>query len=134
VEQATPHEPHRLAQRGEGFALQTKLGEEWQDLYHFDLHEQLQPDYEVSNWFLCTHPQSPFVQGIIAARAAPGERHALRNTRYAIHRPGGETQRRFVANVREYREVLAGPLQVRIPDVPGLDDKLARMIAANPPA
>jgi len=132
IEQATRHEPHRLMPSGSGFALEAKVAGEWQALYTFELHEQQLPDFEVSNWYLANYPQSQFVTGVIAARAAPDRRHALRNVRYVIHHAGGETERRFLTSVADYKELLAGPLQIRLPETPGLDDRLAKLIASNP--
>lgn len=132
VEQATPHEPHRIAAAGSGYALEAKVAGEWQTLYTFEMHEQQLADYEVSNWYLCHHPQSQFVTGLIAARAAPGERHALRNTRYAIHRRDGSTGRRTIASVDEYLATLAGPLGIRVPASPLLTEKLRWLIEADP--
>lgn len=132
IEQATPHEPHRLMRLGEGLALEAKVAGEWQRLYTFELHEQQLPDYEVSNWYLANHPQSQFVTGVIAARAAPDRRHALRNTRYVIHHAGGETEKRFLASVADYKELLAGPFQIRLPEAPGLDARLEKLIESNP--
>lgn len=128
IEQATPHEPHRIVASGSGYALEAKVAGEWQTLYTFELHEQQVADYEVSNWYLCNHPQSIFVNGIIAARAGTGERHALRNTRYAIHYPEGRTERRVLSSAAEMREVLAGPFRVALPDAPSLDAKLASLV------
>ncbi len=128
--QATPHETFRLAAAGESYLLEVRLGEEWETLYRFDLHEQLLPDYEVSNWYLANHPQSQFVTGIVAARAAHDRRYALRNTRFAIHH-GGETRRRVLGSVAEVREVLERDLRIRLPETPLLDEKLARMIEAD---
>ena len=133
LEQATPHEPHRVVASGRGYALEAKVGGEWQALYTFDLDEQQLPDYEVSNWYLANHPQSQFVTGIIAARAGPDVRHALRNTRYAIHHANGETQKRYLGSVDEYRAALAGPFQIRLPEDAHLDAKLAKLIESNPP-
>jgi N-hydroxyarylamine O-acetyltransferase len=132
IEQATRHEPHRLMRLGDGFALEAKVAGEWQPLYTFELQEQQLPDYEVSNWYLANHPQSQFVTGVIAARAAPDRRHALRNTRYVIHHAGGGTEKRFLTSVADYKELLAGPLRIRLPEAPGLDAKLAQLIASNP--
>ena len=132
VEQATPHEPHRIVAVDAGFVLEAQVGGEWQALYAFDLHEHIQADYEVSNFYLAHNPASQFVTGIIAARAADDVRHALRNTRYAIHRRG-ETERRHLASVAEMRAVLEGPLAIPLPDHPGLDGRLQKVIDANPP-
>ena len=132
VEQATPHEPHRLIAAGDGYVLEACVAGEWQALYAFDLHEQQVADFEVSSWYLCHHPQSPFVTGVIAARAAPGRRYALRNTRFAVHHTGGATERRFLRDVAEFREVLSGPLAIELPAAADLDERLARLIAAHP--
>jgi N-hydroxyarylamine O-acetyltransferase len=130
LEQITPHEPHRIVQEGEAFAMEAFIAGDWQRLYVFDLAPALQADYEVSNWYLAHHPQSQFVNGIIAARALPGERHALRNARYAIHRPGEPTERREIADAGEMRSLLAGPFGIQLDALPGLDERLARLFAA----
>ena len=95
------------------------------------MQEQLQPDFEVSNWYLANHPQSQFVSGVIAARAAADRRHALRNTRYAVHFPDGRTERRELVSAREVREVLEGPMQIRMPESDTLDEQLAEMVNAQ---
>jgi N-hydroxyarylamine O-acetyltransferase len=133
VEQSTPHEPHRLVAGGDAFVLEAKVAGEWQAMYAFDLHEQLQADYEVSNWYLANFPQSQFVTGIIAARTDDDRRHALRNTRYAIHHVDGRTERRHLGTVEEMKEVLVGALRIQLPDNPNLDAKLQKVIDANPP-
>lgn len=133
VEQQTPHELHRLLPSGDAFTLEARVGTEWLALYVFDLHEQIQADYEVSNWYLAHNPRSQFVTGIIAARADDEVRHALRNTRYAIHR-GNETERRHIGSVAEMRALLEGPMRIPLPPHPELDRRLQRLIDANPPA
>ena len=132
-EQPTPHEPHRFVAEDDLWVLQAKVAGEWQSLYAFDLHEQQQADYEVSNWYLANFPQSQFVTGLIAARADDGVRYALRNTRYAVHR-GGDTERRLVKTVAEMKELLNGPFRIPLPAHPELDARLQRMIDANPAA
>jgi N-hydroxyarylamine O-acetyltransferase len=132
LEQPTPHEPHRVVEEGAGFALEAKVAGEWQRLYLFDLHEQQQADYEVSNWYLANHPQSQFVTGLICARADTDRRHALRNTRYAIHHTDGATERRFITAVDELKDVLRNSIRVPLPDSPLLDRTLQRIIDANP--
>ena len=134
VEQATPHEPHRLVPAGDEFVLEARLGDDWRQMYAFDLHEQLQADYEVSNWYLAHFPQSQFVTGILAARADAGERHVLRNTRYSIHYRGGRTESRHLASVGELKGVLEGAMRIPLPAHRQLDSRLQALIDANPPA
>jgi N-hydroxyarylamine O-acetyltransferase len=68
VEQATPHEPFRLVRAGDEFVMLSKILGEWKTLYSFDLQPQHLPDYEVSSWYLCHHPDSHFLHGLMAAR------------------------------------------------------------------
>ena len=131
LEQKTPHEPHRIAARDDGYQLQAKIGGEWSTLYAFDLAQHQLADYEVSNWYLCNHPESQFLKSVIAARAEPSMRHALRGTRYAIHRPSGETEKRRIGSVADYRELLEKVFAIRLPDAPNLDEKLGKMIEAE---
>jgi N-hydroxyarylamine O-acetyltransferase len=132
IEQPTPHEPHRIVVAGDKYALHAKIAGEWQTMYVFDLARQEIPDYEVSNWYLCNHPGSQFVKGLICARAAPDRRHALRNTRYAVHHPDGATERRHVASVDELRDLLEEEFQLDVPRSRAFEEKAAAMIAANP--
>ena len=134
VEQETPHERHRLVEDGDGYRLQAMVGAEWMDLYRFDLQAQLPQDYEAANWYLATNPKSQFVKGIIAARAAPGMRHALRNTRYTVHVPGEPPRRRHLASVDEMRAVLAEHFHVDVPSGAAAESRFARMIEENPPS
>ena len=128
LEQPTPHETFRLVGEGDAFVLQAHIEGEWRALYVFERHEQQLADYEVSNWYLANHPQSQFVTGIVAARAAPGQRHALRNARYAIHHRDGRTEQRFLGSVAEIRRVLEEDLRIALPAHPALDAKLGKML------
>jgi N-hydroxyarylamine O-acetyltransferase len=127
VEQQTPHEAHRLVATGSGYRLEARIAGAWSVLYVFDLAEQQLADYEVSNWYLCNHPDSSFLSMVMAARAAPGVRHALRGVRYTTHTAQG-TERREVQDVAEYRALLEDAFGIRLPDAPNLDEKLQRMM------
>jgi N-hydroxyarylamine O-acetyltransferase len=131
TEQATPHEPFRLLRAGEEFVMQSKIREDWRPLYRFDLQEQHLPDYEVSNWYVSSHPDSHFLSGLIAGRTAPGRRYALRNNELAVHHLNGNTERRVLTSAAELRETLEGPFCLTLPDAPGLDAALARVIARS---
>jgi N-hydroxyarylamine O-acetyltransferase len=128
VEQATPHEPHRLVAQDSGYRLEARIAGAWSTLYVFELHAQQLADYEVSNWYLCHHPDSHFLKMVTAARAAPGVRHALRGVRYATHTADGKTERREIRDVDEYKALLENAFGIRLPEAPELDGKLAAMI------
>jgi N-hydroxyarylamine O-acetyltransferase len=131
LEQATPHDRYRIGAAAGGYVLEARIDGEWQALYTFEIHEQQLADYEVSNWYLANHPNSIFVNGLVAARAGASERHALRNTRYAIHHSDGRTERRILASAAEVREALEGPFAIALPDSPNLDEKLAALVATS---
>ena len=128
-EQRTAHEPHRLVVEDGKYALEAKVAGEWQRLYVFDLVEQLQADYEVSNWYLANFPRSQFVTGLICARADADRRHALRNTRYAIHHRGGETEKRVIGDMADLKRILAEDFRIPLPEGPALEAALARVLA-----
>src|SRR5262249_9083895 len=93
VEQPTPHETFRLVESDEEtFILQALVRDAWKPLYSFDLQPQLLVDYEVSNWHLSTHPDSPFVNNLMTARVTPSRRYGLFNNRLSIHHLHGESE------------------------------------------
>ena len=85
------------------------------------------PDYEVSNWYVSTHPDSLFVTGLMAARPATDCRYALRNNEFAAHHLNGNTERRVLTSAAEMRETLEKVFCITLPDVPELDAALARL-------
>src|SRR5262249_43485431 len=68
VEQTTPHEPFRLRRDGDEFIVQAQVIGKWRSVYRFSLQRQLLADYEVMSWYLSNHPESRFVNALIAAR------------------------------------------------------------------
>ena len=60
LEQSTDEAVLRLepAGGGEALVLQTRLPAGWTSLYRFTLEPAEQSDYEVSNWYTSTHPNS----------------------------------------------------------------------------
>ncbi|MEO7862663.1 MAG: arylamine N-acetyltransferase [Nitrospirales bacterium] len=129
VEQATPHEPFRLTRAGQEFVMQAKIRGDWKTLYRFDLQEQFLSDYEVSNWYVSTHPDSIFFNGLMTARPATDCRYALRNNEFAVHHLNGSTDRRILTSVAEMRETLERAFRITLPNAPELDAALARLTA-----
>jgi N-hydroxyarylamine O-acetyltransferase len=57
----------RIVEDGPELVLQTLAGQEWVDLYGFPPHPVPFVDLETSNWWISTHPHSPFVSGLIVS-------------------------------------------------------------------
>ena len=107
VEQTTPHETMRLVPAGEELTLQAKLGEDWENIYRLLPQPRLDTDYEIANWFTATHPNSQFVNNLIAARPGPGGvRNTLFNGRLTVRCPPDQVTRRMLEGAAEYGEVL----------------------------
>ena len=119
VIQQTPHERVRLTRTGTDWVLEaetlTKAGATWRQMYQFGLEEHIAPDYEVANFYMSTHPRSPFVARLIAARPFPGGRLALADTALSIHHTGGETVKRVIADAVELAGVLAEDFGIALP-------------------
>ncbi|QSR85346.1 arylamine N-acetyltransferase [Methylacidimicrobium sp. B4] len=132
--QETSHEPMRIVRSGEGLLTQVLLRGEWRSLYHFDLQPQLPVDYEMANWYLCSHPESPFRKELVAARPDAGRRYALRNHELTIHRLDGTSERRRLASGTEIRRVLEEDFRLTPPEEPRLDDLLEAIAAGGCPS
>jgi N-hydroxyarylamine O-acetyltransferase len=134
VEQATPHEPFRLVKvEGGGFRLEARLERAWKGLYVFDLQSQVLADYEMPNWYLCNHPESHFLDRVVAARVEKDRRFALRNTEFATHFPRGETERRTLTSGAEIRQTLEEVFHIQVPKEPEVDEVFARLAGLPAP-
>lgn len=94
--QQTPHEPYRLRPLARGWLLEVQLGTQWTPVYELLPEPQLDIDDQLRNWYTSTHPNSPFRNLLIVARATAGARHALRDNRYTLRRPGAEPEHRLL--------------------------------------
>jgi N-hydroxyarylamine O-acetyltransferase len=128
IEQHTSLEVFRLIMADNTFVVQANTGQAWQPLYHFDLQVQQLPDYEVSNWYVSTHPNSIFTNNLIVARADVGYRYALQNTQLTIHRQYGYAEEHFLSSVKELRAVLEEVFYLRLPKHLDLDSALQQLL------
>jgi N-hydroxyarylamine O-acetyltransferase len=55
----------RVVEDGLGLVLQAVESDRWIDVYAFQPQPVPFVDIETSNWWICTHPSSPFVTGLI---------------------------------------------------------------------
>ncbi|RJT31397.1 arylamine N-acetyltransferase [Mesorhizobium waimense] len=124
LEQQTPHEDFRIVEAGDHFRLQVDIGGDWRTIYRFDMQQSYEIDYAVSSHFLSTHPDSHFLSTVIAARALPDRRYALRNNRLSTHHLGGRTEQREIATAAEVADVLESQLDIVIPDRAAFEAKL----------
>ncbi|MBC3776932.1 arylamine N-acetyltransferase [Pseudomonas sp. SWRI99] len=127
--QPTPHEPYRIEKQADGYMLHANVAGEWRPMYLFDLQRQEDIDYTVGNWYVSTHPDSPFAQRLMVARTGEGWRKTLNNGSFALHRIGDESERRDVTQVDELIELLAREFGLQVVDSPSMRQSLAQVIA-----
>jgi N-hydroxyarylamine O-acetyltransferase len=128
AEQPTPHESYRIEKQADGYMLRANVAGEWRSMYLFDLQRQEEIDYTLGNWYVSTHPESPFAKRLMVARTGDGWRRTLNNGSFAIHRMGADSERREVADVDELIAVLEQEFDLRVPDQPHVRQSLARML------
>ena len=129
VAQDTPHGRYRLRRVDGDVALEAELAGGWRPLYRFDLQPQRLADYEVANWYLCNYPASIFLQGVMAARSAPGVRYALHGSDLTTYISGGRVERRVIASGADLRATLAETFGIEVPNGPEVDAALDRLPA-----
>ena len=129
--QFTPHEQYRLDLRDDGYLLRARIGDEWRAMYVFDLQPQADIDHVVGNWYVSTHPDSPFQGELFVARTGEGLRRTLNNTSFAVHRTHAPSLRRELAGPDEVLAVLEDEFGLRLPAGRALRDAIARKFDAN---
>jgi N-hydroxyarylamine O-acetyltransferase len=81
----------RLVEEPPTLVLQQLVEDAWYDLYAFTLERHHPADYELGNYYTSTHPDSLFVNHLIAQRVMPGLRLALSAAELTEYRPGATT-------------------------------------------
>jgi N-hydroxyarylamine O-acetyltransferase len=114
--QVTPYERVRLVRMEADYRLQVLLGDEWVDVYQFDLAPQLPPDYVQQNWHTATRPNSMFGNNLVAGRPVQGGRYVLFNHTLTWRPQAGDPERRQLQGAEELRGVLRDIFDLEIPD------------------
>lgn len=127
AEQITPHELFRVHRANDLYTVSAKVADQWQALYCFTLDPSLPVDYETANWYVATHPQSRFVNQLIAARADHIGRHALLDARYSRYLPDQAAQTRQMQSPEELRQLLHKEFLIELDTLATLDDKLTAL-------
>lgn len=116
-EQESPHETMRFVAMGDELVLQSRLGNNWEHIYRVVLLPRIDAEYAICNWFTATHPKSPHLNNLIAARPGPNRtRLTLYNSRLSVRYPSGEVDRRTISGSQAFRDVLTNDFGIRLSD------------------
>ena len=129
LEQITPHGAYRLIANGRGHELQMALPGGWAGLYRFEETPQGQADYEMFNWFSCTHPQARFTSWLVASRVMGPGRVSLINLERTLFMPDAAPERTMLADAEALRRTLKDDFGVEadLADLGPLFDRLAAL-------
>jgi N-hydroxyarylamine O-acetyltransferase len=78
---------YRIIEGGDQYVLQSLHPEGWFDLYTFTLEEHYAVDFEMANHYTSTHPDSRFVQYLVAQKPGITSRMTLVNDRLIEQTP-----------------------------------------------
>jgi len=126
--QETPHGRFRLAAEPCGYRLEAEVAGAWQALYRFDLEPPAELDIAFANHYLSSHPDSPYVRELFAARTEGETRLALHNNRLSVHHADGTTTRELLDSPEALSEALRTRFELHLPVGPALDAALARIV------
>lgn len=115
TEQETQLEPRRIARRGSTLFHQARLGDEWVDLYEFTLEHPAPMDFELGNWFSCTHPKANFVNNLVVTRVEGTSRLLINNREFVVRHLDGTAEKRELASHAELMELLASRFGLTLP-------------------
>lgn len=89
-------QPFRLLDGGVfGTMLQKQVGNEWHNLYSFDMEHVCQADIAYGNHYTSTNPHTFFTSARVAMLPRDGGWASLYNHRLTLHRNGSEERRRL---------------------------------------
>lgn len=130
--QATPHGAYRLMDDVGGYRLEADMAGKWEPLYVFDLTPCYLADYEMSNWYVSTHPSSHFVHDLVVVRNTRAGRHVIYNTRYTFYGLDSVPASMQLATVEDILHLLQGEFGIAASRIPGLQHQLERIIVQHP--
>ena len=115
AEQATPHEPRRLIKQSGAIMHQMRIGADWKDIYEFSLTEPAPMDFELGNWYSCTHPKAIFMNNLVVTLTRSDHRVIIYNCDFTIRHTDGRAETRNIASPEELLALLAEHFNLRFP-------------------
>lgn len=117
VEQDTPHEAMRFVMVGGELTLQSRLSGGWEHIYRVIPYPRFDGEYEITNWYTGTHPDTPYQGNIIAAKPGPDRtRITMFNARVTVRLASGEAERRILKTDAEFGTVLRDEFGLNLSD------------------
>jgi len=94
----------------------------WDDQYAFTVEPFRRPDYEVINWYIATHPRSPFARAVYAQRTTDDRHLSLSGRTLTETAADGTREERELKDTAEVLAVLREDFGIRLPEDVRLPD------------
>ncbi|MFD0368187.1 arylamine N-acetyltransferase [Streptomyces sp. NPDC127114] len=88
----------------------------WDDQYAFTVEPFERPDYEVINWYIATHPRSPFARAVYAQRTTDDTHLSLAGRTLTETAADGTRKERELADADEVLAVLRADFGILLPE------------------
>jgi N-hydroxyarylamine O-acetyltransferase len=117
IEQETPHEVMRFIDVDGELTLQARLKHGWQHIYRVIPYPRYDAEYEITNWYTATHPETPYQGNIIVAKPGPnGSRITMYNARVTVRDAEGHAEKRWLTTENEFKDTLRGEFGLNMSD------------------
>ncbi len=117
---------YKVTYRNGLYILVTLLGGEWKELYRFNLEEIQEADFDMANWYLTTHPDSKFVNSLIASKLTSEGRYSLHNCQLNFYCHNGEKNSTDLNSASELLTCLNDIFELHSPNQKYLEKKLTQ--------
>jgi N-hydroxyarylamine O-acetyltransferase len=116
TEQTTTMGTYRLTPSDGLLSLSARRQLSWRTLYVFDLHPQIQADYDLGNWFTSTNPNLPLTSRLIMERLTADARFRLVDRALSTEARDGEViAERTLESATELGEIMRDVFKVTPP-------------------
>lgn len=89
---------------------------EWTGQYAFTLEPYTAQDFQVFNWYVATHPRSPFTRRPYLQRTMPDRHLSLDGTRFVQTGADGTVTEREITDEEEVRRLVGEELGITVPE------------------
>ena len=129
-EQQSPHEKFMITGKDDEYTISANVGNNWQNLYVFDLVTQYPVDFDMANFFVSSHPESLFLHNLMLGKPEAQGRHALLNRDYTYYSLDGEKTQRRISDSDELIDILTNEFDIQLGgtvDIQALRNKFEKL-------
>lgn len=126
--QHTSHGTYRNVLIDGEYWLQCLVGEQWRNMYRYELTRYRPIDYVAANFYTSTHDDSHFRHGLYASRVFAGGRYQLRNQQLTTRYRDGREEQLQLRDAAHAEAMLDQYFGIRIPDSKAFGERWRQLV------